>query len=99
MPSRAELEGRWLRLTRVDLPGAAAERGWPIRFDHCFQRVLLDAACGGCWYDHIEGRPAYRAARLELLERAVALGEEVLAGTADLPALNRRSLLARGRLR
>jgi hypothetical protein len=97
--SRAELEQRWLHLTRVALPGVAEARGWPIRFDHCFQRVLLDAACGGCWYDRVEGRPAYRHAPDVLLTTAVELGEELLAGTADLLALNRQSLAWRGRLR
>lgn len=89
---RAELEARWLELTRETLPAMSAERGWPVSADHCFQRILLDHACGGCWYDAISGRPAYRAASDELLERAVALGDQVAAGEADLHALNRQSL-------
>ncbi|WP_343346227.1 RNA 2',3'-cyclic phosphodiesterase [Sphingomicrobium sp. XHP0239] len=43
---RETLEKRWSELTREELPACAAERGWPIRFDHCFQRVLLDNAVG-----------------------------------------------------
>lgn len=89
--ARAALEARWLDLTRRDLP-AARRPGWPVRFDHCFQRILLDAACGGVWYDAIPRRPAYRHAPGPILRRAVALGEEVLAGAADLGALNARSL-------
>ncbi len=96
---RVELERRWLELTRADLPAVAAERGWPLRFDHCFQRVLLDAACGCCWYERVESRPAYRYAPEPVLAKAVELGEALLAGTADLPALNRQSLAWRGRLR
>ena len=95
--SRAQLEATWLRLTREDLPRVAAERGWPIRFDHCFQRVLLDHAFGGVWYDHVEGRPAYAHADEAALARAVEAGEAALAGTADLPAMNRASLRWRGR--
>jgi hypothetical protein len=89
---RPALESRWLALTRTDLPQVAAARGWPIRADHCFQRVLLDHAAGGVWYDHIQGRPAYAHADTALLARAVALGEAALAGTVDLPALNRQSI-------
>lgn len=89
---RAALQARWLHLTRVVLPGLAASRGWPVRADHCFQRILLDAACGGCWYDHIGGRPAFAHADPALLARAVTLAEAAAAGTADLTALNRRSL-------
>jgi hypothetical protein len=94
---RAGLEERWLRLTREVLPGLAAGRGWPVRLDHCFQRILLDHAVGGRWYDRVAGRPAYRHLDLERLATAVALGEAVAAGTADLPALNAQSLRWRGK--
>jgi hypothetical protein len=97
MTPRAGLEARWLHLTRTALPAVAAERGWPVRLDHCFQRILLDAACGGRWYDHIAARPAYRRCDLAILARAVALGEAVLAGEGDLPTLNRHSLAWRRR--
>ena len=70
---------------------------WPIRNDHCFQRVLLDNACGGTWYSYISKRPAYRRADMATLERAIRLGEAVLAGSADLSELNVRSLTYRGK--
>ena len=90
--TRKALEERWLRLTRETMPALAAGRGWPVRYDHCFQRILLDAACEGVWYDRIAGRPAYAHADDRTLERAVALGEACVAGREDLEALNRRSL-------
>ena len=89
---RALLERRWLDLTRETLPGLALARRWAIRQDHCFQRVLLDHAVGGCWYDRIAGRPAYRHIAVDALARAVVLGEAIVAGQADLAALNARSL-------
>jgi hypothetical protein len=94
---RRLLEARWLELTRRLLPQAAAGRRWPIRRDHCFQRVLLDNACGGVWYDCIAGRPAYRAAADPILAAATALGDDVVAGRADLSALNAASLRWRGK--
>jgi hypothetical protein len=96
-PDRADLEQRWLDLTRRELPALAAERRWPIRNDHCFQRVLLDNACGGCWYHHVGARPAYRHASPEVLAAALVLGEEVRDGRTDLAELNRRSLIWRGK--
>jgi hypothetical protein len=99
MTDRADLEERWLRLTREAMPALAGPRGWPVRFDHCFQRILLDNACGGRWYDHVPGRPAYRHCSEPLLARAVALGEAAVAGEADLPELNRRSLAWRAQRR
>ena len=96
---REQLERRWLELTRVVMPELAAERGWPVRFDHCFQRILLDNACGGRWLDLVEGRPAYRAIDAGRLEAAVALAEAVVAARADLHALNAKSLEWRGKMR
>lgn len=92
MPDRAALESRWLHLTRDTLPALARERGWPVHADHCFQRILLDAACGGRWYDHVAGRPAYAHADVAILAAAVALADRAAAGTLDLAACNRRSL-------
>jgi len=89
---RATLEARWLDLTRRVLPGLADARGWPVRADHCFQRILLDVACGGVWYDSIAARPAYAHAPDAVLRSAVLLGEGAVDGSADLPALNDRSL-------
>lgn len=94
---RRRLEAEWLALTREAMPAVAAARGWPVRADHCFQRILLDSAFGGRWYDFVAKRPAYRHADQAAMERAVALGRAVMAGEADLAALNRRSLEWRGK--
>ena len=91
-PDRTSLEQSWLQLTRATLPGLSASRNWPVREDHCFQRILLDAVCGGVWYDHVNGRPAYRRIALDRLAAAVALGERIAAGEEDLRSLNARSL-------
>lgn len=95
--TRRKLEERWLHLTRVLLPNIAETRTWPVRLDHCFQRILLDNAFEGRWYDHVPRRPAYRHCDEAALVRAVALGEAVLAGAVDLYELNRRSLEWRGK--
>ncbi|MEH3048218.1 GCN5-related N-acetyltransferase [Sphingomonas adhaesiva] len=94
---RTALEHDWLTLTRTTLPALAGPRGWPVSADHCFQRILLDHACGGCWYDRIAGRPAYRHAPPDLLARAIALGEAAARGEIEMAALNRQSLAWRGR--
>lgn len=94
--TRDALEVRWFELTREVMPSLAAERRWPVRFDHCFQRILLDHVAGGPWRDHIRP-PAYRHASDEQLREGVALGEAVIAGRADLAVLNRQSLEWRGK--
>lgn len=95
--ARSVIEQHWLDLTRIRLPKRAIEARWSLRHDHCFQRILLDDACGGCWYDHIVGRPAYAKAPDVVLSRAIATGEALLAGTADVTALNAQSLAWRGK--
>ena len=94
---RSALEARWLQLTKQMLPDLAVKRKWPIRFNHCFQRVMLDAACGGCWYDHIPRRPAYRYASDTILLSAVRFAESAANEALDLNAYNIQSLLWRGK--
>lgn len=89
---RPTLQTRWLHLTRTVLPALAADRCWPVSADHCFQRILLDHAVGGRWYDHVAGRPAYRCLDDEALGRAVATAEALAAGEGDLHYLNAQSL-------
>ena len=94
---REGLVSHWFELTRERMPALATERGWPVRFDHCFQRILLDNALGAKWSDHIAS-PAYKNAPVRVLRDAVDLGEACAAGRADLAALNRLSLEWRGKL-
>lgn len=95
---RANREAEWLRLTREMMPAVARERGWPVRFDHCFQRILLDAELGSPWTKRLAGRPAYKSVDDATLDRLIARAEAVLAGEADLHALDRASLAGRGKL-
>ena len=88
---------RWLDLTRRQLPVAATRHGWPIRLDHCFMRVCLDAACGRPWHE-VVARPAIRHAPDAVLARAVAVAEHLLAHPDRLVALNTASLRLRGKL-
>ncbi|MFK7765285.1 MAG: hypothetical protein AB8B62_18625 [Roseobacter sp.] len=71
---------------------------WPVRNDHCFQRIVLDTVCGGVWYDHLN-RPAYKNLTFQQVEQAVRLCDQIIAGNADLVALNAQSLVWRGKAR
>ena len=95
-PERARLEAQWLTITRHTLPALAKTKGWPVCADHCFMRILLDAVYGERWDGFVRGRPAYKHVDRERLAAAVALGERVAAGEADLWALNAQSLAWRG---
>ena len=81
----------WLKLTREVLPGMATMHRWPIRNDHCFMRVCLDAALRRPWHEAVR-RPAIRHLELAQLQDAIAVAEGIVADPARLPALNRASL-------
>ncbi len=98
MTDRDHLVTRYRALMQ-ELPARARRDGWVLRDDHCFGRVLLDDAVGGCWYDVLDRR---RTAFLQLddaqLAHAVATGERLLAqGDPLLRELNDRSLAWRGK--
>ena len=85
---------RYRTLVEDRLPAAAREAGdWPIREDHCFARVVLDAVFEDEWYQHVDGRPAYEHLSAEELDAAIDLAERLLERGAPLvDALNDRSL-------
>merc|ERR1719460_952117 len=78
--SREALEKRWFDLMRQELPAAArAEKGWPIRLDHCFMRVALDNFFGQCWYDVLDQRKgAVKSMSDAQLKGAVVVAEAML---------------------
>ena len=92
--------GDYMHLTKIVMPSlaATAERNWPVREDHCFQRIVLDTICGGVWYPHLE-RPAYKNLTIKQAHQAVQLCQDIIDGSADLWQLNRQSLLWRGKLK
>merc|ERR1711924_108761 len=93
--TREALEKRWFDLMRQELPAAArAEKGWPIRLDHCFMRVALDNAFGKCWYEVLDQRKgAVKSMSEEQLEGAVAVAEKMLKdGKSLVVELNLESL-------
>lgn len=90
---------RYRELVDAELPARACAEGWVLRLDHCFGRVLLDHAVGGCWYDALDRRrPAYRQLDERQLALAVGLGERLLLeGDPLLRRLDAQSLQWRGK--
>ena len=90
----------YMHFTKNVMPSLALTTGrnWPVREDHCFQRIVLDTICGGVWYQHLK-RPAYKNLTNEQAHQAVQLCQDIIEGSADLWQLNRQSLLWRGKLK
>ena len=98
--NRRNLVEAYLRLTKEVLPSLAKSGGqnWPVREDHCFQRIVLDTIFSGVWYAHLD-RPAYKNLTHEQAQRAVDLCRKIAAGRADLKQFNNQSLICRGKSR
>lgn len=94
MPSLRE---KYLDLVNKQLPAAARDGSYPVRFNHCFARIILDNICGCEWYKMIE-KPAYKHMTEAQLKQAIALGEELLTNPEACFAANTASLQYRGKL-
>ncbi len=83
---------------------------WPIRLNHCFQRVILDNLFQGVWYPHLSidgedrSKPpkggAMHRLRIDQLLGALEIGRQMREGGAPIVReLNERSLAWRGKQR
>jgi len=97
-PRTADLVSQYMVLTKEIMPDLArtSHTHWPVRNDHCFQRIVLDAVCGGVWYDHLL-RPAYKNLTHDQAANAVTLCNDIISGDSDLVVLNKQSLKWRGK--
>jgi proline racemase len=99
--TRDELLACYRELVRHELPHRGRAGRWVVTKDHCFGRILLDHAVGGCWYDALDRRrsPAFAQLDDDQLTEAVALAERVMReGDPLLRRLNAQSLSWRGKL-
>ena len=97
---REELLARYRELVLHELPRRARAGRWVVTNDHCFGRIVLDHAVGGCWYDVLDRRrsPAFAQLDDDRLARAVALAERMLLeGDPLVRDLDARSLRWRGK--
>lgn len=85
-----EPAARWRDLVDRRLPEAARTRPAWAGEEQDFARILLDNACGGAWRESVPP-PAWANLPPARLAAAIALGEALLDGGADLAALARRS--------
>jgi len=97
-----KLKGKYLELINRELPQQAKDRDFPVRFNHCFARIILDNLFQCCWYEKIDRQKgaAYKQLSAEELEKAIALAEKIIdSPDSYLQRLNQNSLYWRGKLR
>ncbi len=95
------LRNRYLKLTKQELPDLAKQRQFPVRFDHCFARIILDNLFGRCWYETIDRKKgaAYKQLSVEQLQRAIEIAEAIIdSPDSYIQQLNQNSLRWRNKI-
>ncbi|WKN42491.1 hypothetical protein [Tunicatimonas pelagia] len=99
--SISKLREEYLSLTNQRLLQLAREQHLPVRFNHCFQRIILDTLFQDCWYNHLQRNnriPAYQQLTEDQLTGAIAIANQMIDNPPIVSKLNQRSLLFRGKL-
>ncbi|MGB3788467.1 MAG: hypothetical protein WA949_10695 [Phormidesmis sp.] len=92
------LREQYLQLINHHLPEKAKQVSMPVRFNHCFARIVLDNLFEGCWYDHLSRKlPAYKQLDEQQLGRAIAIANNMLYHPETVSQLNQNSLQWRGK--
>jgi len=100
MERLTQLRKQYLELTNQVLPELAVSQNFPVQYNHCFQRIILDNLFGRCWYEVLERKqqPAYKQLTEEQLEQAIMIVNSIIAQPDSyLQQLNQNSLNWRGK--
>lgn len=89
-----ELRAEYRELINDILPREIQQ---PVRFNHCFARIVLDWLFQDVWYEHIEKRPAYKTLTSEQLTRVIERMNEWRTNRELLIVDNQASLQYRGK--
>jgi hypothetical protein len=96
----ASLQKQYLDLINHQLPLKAQQTSMPVRFNHCFARIVLDNLFNDCWYNHLSRqRPAYQQLNETQLKGAITIARAMLRQPKNVERLNKKSLRWRGKLR
>ena len=99
------LRGELLYLANEKFPAVAKTGGYPVRFNHCFLRIVYDNLFGARWQTVLpnpkdrasRGQAAYKQLDAEQLSRAIEIGERIIDDPEACRELNRKSLNWRGK--
>ena len=96
-----QLRAKYLQLVNRELPAQAKQRQFPVRFNHCFARIILDNLFQRCWYEAIDRQQgaAYKQLSVEQLYQAIDIAEAIIdRPDSYVQQLNQNSLRWRGKL-
>lgn len=85
-------------MANEEFPQAARSGDYPVRFNHCFLRIVYDNLFDAPWREILpKGRPAVEQLDRHQLRRAIEIGRDVIDDPAACRRLNARSLALRGK--
>lgn len=87
----------YLDLVNNKLPEAAKKGRYPVRFNHCFARIILDNLYTKPWREVIKA-PAYKHLNEQQLTYAIKLATIMLQDPQECAKLNDISLRVRGKI-
>ena len=91
------LKDEYKQLINVDLPASYTS---PVRFNHCFNRIILDWLFKDCWYNHLSKKAsAISQLSEEQLSNAIERMKQWLNDHQLLIEDNLKSLAYRKKLR
>ena len=75
-----QLRAKYLELVNQKLPTLAKQRQFPVKFNHCFARIILDNLFACCWYEAIDRKQgaAYKQLSEKQLREAIKIAEEII---------------------
>lgn len=90
----------YLHYVNTILPEAAKYGNYPVQYNHCWARILLDISVGCYWKDVIQS-PAYKNAPVKVLVKAICYAREILepGGEKVCREYNYRSLCYRRKIK
>lgn len=95
------LRSRYLELINTELPSLSKQRQFPVSFNHCFARIVLDNLFDRCWYEALDRKQgaAYKQLSSEQLQQAIAIAEAIInRPDTYIQELNQKSLRWRNKL-
>lgn len=75
-----QLRQRYLELVNQELPKQSKQRNFPVTFNHCFARIILDNLFHCCWYEAIDRQKgvAYQQLSTQQLQQAIDIAEAII---------------------
>ena len=103
----AALRDELRHLANERFPAVAKTGDYPVRFNHCFLRIVYDNLFGAQWQTVLpnpkdrasKGQPAYKQLDGAQLTRAIEIGHAVIESPEECRRLNDLSLAYRGKSR